>query len=528
VKLRARLAELDLVPLLLVIAVVELALNRLAVPVLRPPGSVTPPGWHRDLDLAGLFVFYLASVLGLGVGLAKLWEVRHLYARPVQILLLVAAALFFGLCGLGIFGSNEGLAFHLESSFLFALLVVGLAMATHPGDRWVKLGYLLLTVPFAVHYYGAFAARTLPLDPALADRLRDIGQWAVMGATALTALCFAPRPLWRSFTRPGPLVLGGFVGTMAAMIFIRHEDVGIELASKGLGIELQPGASMPAVLAFALAAGAIAFTLVSTLTSTSAARRRVGIGLALVVVGGYAFTWPLAFLTVTVGALTLAEAAAQAGTEEEEAAPPATGPFIAEPVWSAYCEALAGQIGARACEGDAGLTRITGATGELPWVMAIERTPGGGVRGVDVTFGTPAGEPAWTMTARPETVLGGSAHPPAPETHAPVTMTGDVAFDQRFRVRDRGGHTRTWFDDGMRARAAAVLDGWVAGWPGKGLRYRVCPGRGAPLDHPVPQSDLAFGRGDPAAGSERLVRVFDLLVELAERCCSSSTSTARW
>ena len=476
-KLRAKLAGLDLVALFLVVAVIELALNRLAVPVLRPPGSQTPPSWHRDLDVAGLYVFYLASVLALAVGLAKMWEVRRLYIWPVQALFLTATLTFFGLTAWGVISSADGLAFHLESSFVLVLLVAGLAMASRPGDAAVKIGFLLLTVPFAVHYYATFAARALVGDvgraSGLADTLREVGQWAVAAATTLAAACFAPRPLSRAVTRPGPLVLGGFVGVIAALVFFRHEEVGIELASKGLGIDIQPGAPAPAVLAFAVAAAAIAFTLAATLTSPSAARRRVGMGLALVVVGGYAFTWPLAFATVVVGALALAEAAPRVGLEDEEPTAATAAPPIPEPVWRAYAEAVAGHVGGTLDADELGRTRISGTQGSLAFAITIERMAGSGVRGVDILFGRPAGEPAWTLAARPEGLLGGAAHPPPPTTHAAPVHTGDVPFDQRFRVRDGGGFTGAWLDDGARARATAVLDGWVAAWPGAGLRYRV-------------------------------------------------------
>ncbi len=46
------------------------------------------------------------------------------------------------------------------------------------------------------------------------------------------------------------------------------------------------------------------------------------------------------------------------------------------------------------------------------------------------------------------------------------------------------------------------------------MRYRVYPGRGAPLDHPLPLSDLALGR---ATTADRLVAVIELLVEIAAR-----------
>ncbi len=74
------------------------------------------------------------------------------------------------------------------------------------------------------------------------------------------------------------------------------------------------------------------------------------------------------------------------------------------------------------------------------------------------------------------------------------------------------------------ARAArALLDGWVAVWPNGELRYQVFPGRGAPLDHPVPQSELASGGNNLAAATERLVNVLDLLVELHTRARGATT-----
>ena len=98
-KVGRKAANIDLVLVLLVVAALELTLNRLAVPVLRPPGSAVPP-WHRDLDVVGLFVFHLATALAFLVGG---WKVVELAARPVRfglparVLLICAAALFYGL-----------------------------------------------------------------------------------------------------------------------------------------------------------------------------------------------------------------------------------------------------------------------------------------------------------------------------------------------------------------------------------------------------------------------------------------------
>jgi hypothetical protein len=46
----------------LVVALLEVAINRIAVPMLRPAKGL-PPAWHTYLDYAGLFLFYFAGTL---------------------------------------------------------------------------------------------------------------------------------------------------------------------------------------------------------------------------------------------------------------------------------------------------------------------------------------------------------------------------------------------------------------------------------------------------------------------------------
>src|SRR6185312_7796241 len=90
----------------------------------------------------------------------------------------------------------------------------------------------------------------------------------------------------------------------------------------------------------------------------------------------------------------------------------------------------------------------------------------------------------------------------------------DAGFDDRFRCRGSALAFQKLLTAAQRARATTTLDGWLAYWEREGLRYCVYPGRGAPLDHPLPLSDLALGR--PAA-ADRFVAVIELLVELAQQ-----------
>jgi hypothetical protein len=515
--LRKKLAELDLVPVLLAVAAIELTLNRLAVPVLRPPGGPVP-AWHRDLDTVGLFAFHLATVLGLVVGIGKTLD---LFARPGRFaplpraLVVAGATLFYGLAAWGVFlPAPPTLSFHLESCFTLLLLLLGMALAMRPGDALVKLALVILTVPFLLHYYGTFALRMIVGEArgsSLPDRMRDVGQWSVAIAAIGVAICLAERPIWRALLRPGPLAIAGFVGTILTVVMVRHQDVGLELASKGLGIDFGPGAPPAMVATFVLAAVAITWAIASSLTAETPARRQLGMGLALVCVGGYAFAWPLTLLTVVAGALAIV----QAGSELGVAPPPARADVIPEASWRAYVEAVGAELGGSVTHA-AGASLVRGVRDGVPYDLRLARATS---PILEVTFGAvPAGDPGLTLLSRPSGLLSGRslAHPPP--TSAPVVRTGDHAFDLRFRVHDGCGLTTRLFDEGLRARAAAVLDGWIAVWPGAAIRYHVEPGHGGPLDHPLPLSDLRAGR--PAA-TERLVRVFQLCAELAVRAMSA-------
>jgi hypothetical protein len=152
----------------------------------------------------------------------------------------------------------------------------------------------------------------------------------------------------------------------------------------------------------------------------------------------------------------------------------------------------------------------------------IERIDGS-VLALDVVVGKEIDETqtaTLSLWAIPERRLGvNPAGPPA----SPAFRSTDPQFDERFKVRGSESAFGSLFDEGLRARAIATLDGWVALWDKEGLRYRVYPGRGAPLDHPMPLSDLALGR---VPAGDRLVAVIELLVELAERTVQPAPAPA--
>ena len=110
-RMRGRLAGLGLVQLLLLVTVAELALNRLAVPALRPPGDLKPPFWHQLIDHFGLFFMYFASTLAIGVLGYVLWGLlakRDAYPMPLRYAMFVSGLLFLALAVVGV-STNPGL-----------------------------------------------------------------------------------------------------------------------------------------------------------------------------------------------------------------------------------------------------------------------------------------------------------------------------------------------------------------------------------------------------------------------------------
>jgi hypothetical protein len=531
---RRRMAQIDLTIVLLVAVLVELALDRLAVPVLRPPGIGVPPRWHQYLDFLGLYSFHLASLLAIAATVTKALKLvrrREILPLGARVAIGTVAAIFVVLAASRVLGgSSHRLGFALESSFTGLMLILALTIAIRPGDPRAKLGLIVLCVPFVIHYYGTFTLRMLvPAEQAqwssLPDRVRELGTWSLAVCAIASPLLFAPRPLRQWLLSPGTLGLGLFVGLVAAVVLRRYYDVGMEIASRGFGVEIAPGAPARLVAIYVTALAALTVTLAATLSAPSHARRRIGAGFALVAASGYAFVWPLQFLAAAAGAFAIVEGTLAAGDEEEGASAPERAfqvPPIPAATWTAYVTALRQALAANEPEiarhGDREVITLRGAWAELPFRVMLSRQAEA-LTSIDVVWGDPPEtDPAWTMSARAEGLLAAGHHPPPPKTRAPaLPRTGDTTFDRRFRVHGSETATGKLLDDGLRAAASAVLDGWLAVWPLRGLRYQVCPGRGAPLDHPVPVTELAFRAESEPHGTEKLVTVVNLLGEIAER-----------
>lgn len=559
---RPRFAGFELTYLLVLVTTIELALNRLAVRELRPPGEIAP-WWHQALDHVGLFSQYFAATLAMAIIGRHLWRLasrRDLYASvPRWGLVATGIALLLTAARAIVHDPDESGSFVFESVFTLMLVFLALAQATRPGDVAAKIGVVLLAIPLMIPYYGPLWLWLGQSDDGfdLPERVRLLGQWAMVAVALASPYCFAPRPFLSAAARLGPLVVAAFVAVMGVVILRQNYEVGMRLAHQGLGIDIGPGAPERFLAVYLLALSTITWTLTSCLGADTEARRDIGVGLCLIVLGGYGFAWPFQYLVGMAGLLTISEAAVRVAGEERaiRALSDALAAFrqgardeqdlrvppIAAAVWDRYVHAVMVQLHVHEdcrkgpilrvaskveAQDDDAVTHIYTTLGDIATTLRIERQRGV-ITGIDVLCGPGKPQdatPQWTLYALPEGLLGIGAHPEPPAIDAPVAAIADAAFAERFRVRDVGGYTERLLDDGLRARAIALIDGWMSFRAGHGLHYHVRPGQGAPLDHPIPITDLAFRGTSVSPAPERLVRLVDLLVEVTRRGLAPDTA----
>ncbi|HUS62881.1 MAG TPA: hypothetical protein VMZ28_00010 [Kofleriaceae bacterium] len=528
--------------LLLVVAATELAIYRLAVPALRPSDGDDPPAWHAALSYAALFLFYFASAFAIAILVRELVRFARGESPAAprligRVLVLTGAMLLTYAVKSLIVVPGATDTFLLELAFALSLAALLAAQLRRGGDTAVKVGILFLAVPLLVHFYRDAAVRWWFAPEALwegaADRVDAYGQWSLVLAALLSPYCFAPRPFADAAGKPAPLAIGAFVGLVGALVVRQSYEVGYLLAKRGVGVDLGAGAPTSQIALYLIALGSITWTLVSCFMAPSPARRRVGVGLGLIVASGYGFAWPLQYLAGLVGFLTISDAARDVAGEEHAARGAEKvrfrGPAIRPDAWQSYVGALVAALRARGYQ--ASTVSVEDRTHVL--VLEASRVPvrlmvdrgDDSIRVIEVVCGRDLQDaltPAWTLETRSRRL--GSAHPPPPKVRAPRVRTGDAEFDRRFRVRDEGRLTGRLFDDGLRARATALLDGWLAFWPGQSLVYRVVPGQGAPLDTPIPVTQLSFGGDGGPAGVDRLVTLIELLAQIADRAIGDDWS----
>ena len=512
--------------MLLLVAFVEVAINRVVVRASRP-GEGVPPSWHVALDYIGLFFQYFTGTLVVALVLLRAYEaiieqrgVRDLLA---QITVIVATLL----AGIVLFTRPpDALNVAVELAFAVAVITLVAAGIGRTRDLGAQLGLATVAVPLLIHTLNFVGTRFLWPETAYDGKIIGIEHAGVMAlciAALVSPYVFAPRPFARSVTRPGPVVFAMAIAAFGAIAARLWYPQLAQIAMYAIGVKLDQDQADPRLAIYLLAFATLSWTLASCAVATSPARRQIGAGIALIVLGGYAFKWTHHYLLPLAGMALIADAARRVRDEELSNLPiRSETPAISDAAWLPYIAAIkagldkaVGEFHTVTTRGEGGLatTMLVGDKAGVSVRIRIERIDGS-VIALDVVVGREIDELRgatlclWAIAAR-----GLGINPSGPPA-APTFKSGDAAFDDRFRARGNALAFQTLFPAPLRARAVATLDGWIAYWEREGLRYRVYPGRGAPLDHPLPLSDLATGRPTTA---DRLVAVIELLVEIGAR-----------
>lgn len=490
------------------------------------PQKLVPPGWYVALDYLALFLLYFVTVVGvLTLVVGRLEHAQRARRDGQARLELIPAGIFTLALAAAVAG---GATNHAGPPWLVWGALTGIGV-TAVAMTWLRrpglataVGVTAVAVPLIIYGGGALLTRRLWSEAEIFDgAARASFGAATRLAVTLAALAspylLAPRPLGRTIVRPAPFVAGLAVAATGAVLLSLDYLSTIAAINRGLGLDLEPRAASRWIAFYLLAFATVAWTIVACLTAPTPARRRLGVGFGLVVLAGVGFGWPMNFAVAAVGILTMADAS-EAEREERRAWGPAT-PMIDDEIWHGFVGQVVTRL--RGDGGDVSAVSVRGDHGQIATVVLAERAGvpvrlcvtrvAGCVISIDLICGREsAAAPRWSLVTR------SSGHPEPPAA-GPGFVVGDPPFDARFRCAgDRAALTAA-IDPGDRARLAAGLDGWLAGWPGAAVRHRVYPGHGAGVDDLLPLTALAARRALPASEATPLLARIALCVDIAAR-----------
>jgi hypothetical protein len=505
----------NLTAALVVVGVLELALNRLGSRLFFPRATLSMGGGSRTASLvaaAGPFLFQLTAVLSLLVLVAALVGVLRrgeIYPRAMRFSVAFIALVFVMFDAQGLLRGQlpPRLFVYLETSYGFLALLTAVAVVSAPAPARVKLGITLFALPGALHA-AAILGAGLGHGDAAASALAGAGE-AVLIVAAVAAPWLLPLPAWRDRHWRLPLVVAGLATSLfVSFLFLRFDLVQAS-ALYGLRMELPPPRSV-AGLAYVVAFFAWTLALLQLL-GEKGGMRLAAYGLALLALGGYDAGSPVELSLSLLGllALTVGEVrAARAGDPGR--------PRIAAADWRAFVGRLATAAGdgtqpdesrpqaVIAEEDDLEVSRIQTYRRGYPVILKLMRRRGALVE-LDATVGSLGRELPDASVERHRRWL---ERNPEHRLKLPRLKTGDVSFDQKFSVHGQAPIG----DPELRHRLARQQgDGVLTIWNGRAARYALS--NPAVLD----EAPAMFGgklEGDPPITTA--VALLDTLADLIE------------
>ena len=490
-----------------------------------------PPAWFVALDYIALFLLYFVALLGVIVLVQRVRdrvaaaERGPLLDRSLQLGDAATAGFMAGFAAFAAVSDPDVVQTFLHVALLGVAIYQVARVWTERGDLGALIGTTIVAAPILVYCTTSLLAGQLWTEDQMlsGEAKASIGKMArnaLVIAAIASPYCLSPRPFARSMTRVLPFVVALLIAGAGAVALRLDYPETVKAVNRVLGLDLRVDSPQDQIALYLLAFATITWTTVACMSAPSPARRRIGFGLAMLVLAGHGFSWPASFATAAVGLMLLGDGAVRVRDEERSAFVPVTPP-IEDDAWQAFVGHLVAAL--RKLTGDDGAVSAVSVRGEgehtstvvvterhgVPVRLRVERMARAVVV-VDIVCGreVDAGRTAtWSLVSR-------STHPEPPPA-GPLVRADDAPFDERFRCRGDRESLLRLLDDGLRARAAAGLDGWLAYWDGQSLRHRVFPGQGAPMDVPIPLSQLAMDRRATPESVERLVHVIELCAEIS-------------
>ncbi len=169
----------------MIVAVLDVAIGRIAVPLSRPATGV-PPTWHVVLDYVGLFLQYFAGTLAVGLivthAVTAVRARRGVRDQVAQVALIGAALLAAAPL---VITPPAMLVVALEIAFAIAVIALVVATFGHGRDLGVQLGLAAIAVPLLIHTLNVMGTRYLWPETAYDGKIVAIEHAGVM------ALCIA-------------------------------------------------------------------------------------------------------------------------------------------------------------------------------------------------------------------------------------------------------------------------------------------------------------------------------------------------
>ena len=505
---------------LVVVALLELGLNRLAGQLFVPHATLATGGGSRAsgfLAASGPFLFQLTAVLGWVVLVAAfvgLLRRGELYPRAMQVSVGVIALAFAALSGQALLRGQLAPKYFLwlETSFGFLSLLTAIAFASTGTRLRVKLGVALLALPGLLH-----AAAILGAGWGLgnwATLMAGVGEAALIAAAAGAPFLLPPRPwaerAWRLPLATAAILTSLFVAGLSARYDLMQAG-----ALYGLRMDLPPLGSVAGV-AYVIAFFGWSYATVQ-LVADKGGMRLIGYGLGLLALGGYDAGSPVELTLSLLGLCAVA-------VGELRAAPYAdlARPRVTPADWRSFVGRLATALGdgtepdgtppqaVIAEEEELEVSRIQTHRRGFPVAMKLLRRRGTLIE-LDATAGPSGRELPDASIERHRHWL---ARSPDHRLKLTRTKTGDAAFDQKFSVHGAAPLA----DPELRNRIARQQgDGVLTLWTGSAARYL--------LAHPSAIAEAPPAFAGQVAGAEPvdgLVSIVDTLADLVE----ASTPTA--